>query len=216
LDPFVRVRADRRALRRRLRIADQNARLIIFTAVLRVIGTPLVRESSYVQMFDDLVSITTEQPDVHVVVKPWPGDDIVRLRQIVWARGNGNVRFLSADTDLHNADLLAGAEVLVGTFSSIVGEAVVAGCTPIMVDPPEARYYFGDEHVAHYEGIARTVEPASVRAAVLDELGRPADDRRRVRDAALQGVERVFGPIDGRSAERVASEVLRTAREARP
>jgi len=213
LDPFVTVRPDRRALRRRLRISDPNAKLVVFSAVLRVIGTPLVRESSYIQMFDELVSITALDPAVYIVAKPWGGDDMVRLRQIVWSRGNRNVRFLAADTDIHNADLLSGAEVLVGTFSSIVGEAVVAGCIPIMVNPPEARYYFGDEHIAHYDGLARTVEdPVAVRAAVLEELGRPAEDRERIRSAALRRVERVFGPVDGGSAARVAAEVLRAAR----
>lgn len=211
LDAFARVRPARRALRRRLQISDPHARLVVFTVVLRVIGTPLVREADYVRMFDDLVSITDAEADVHIVVKPWPGDAMGRVREIVWARGNRNVRFLSADSDLHNADLLAGADVLVGTFSSIVGEAVVAGCIPIMVDPPEARYYFGDEHVAHYEGMTRIVEPSAVRSAVLEELGRPTQERTRIREQALLRVERIFGPADGRSAERVASEVLRSA-----
>lgn len=215
LDAFVGARPSRHRILRRLRIEREDAKIVLFAPVLRVLGLPLVREVNFLRLVDELAALTQSDPSIHVVVKPWPGDELGRLNAIVNARGNRRFRLLPPENDIHNADLLASSAVLITTFSSIVGEAVVSGCTPVVVDYPECRYYFGDEHVEHYRDLARlTRDPSATMAAVRAALRLTDAERAAEREVRRTVLERVFGPVDGRSSERVASEVTRFAKAA--
>jgi len=215
-DTFVneKGRTPRERMLRRLDLPP-DARVIIYSAVLRVLGGPLIRDEQWRDTLAALVGVTRESPGLHVLVKPWPGDDTERIRILMDAVANERVSYLDPGIDLHNVDILGVADAVVGTFSSLLGEALLAGAVPVLMNFPEARYYFGDE-VERYSRIA--VWASSARGAgraVRRIVAGGSEYRERFAESALPELRYLFGPLDGHSADRVVAAGLELTKQVR-
>jgi len=205
-DTFVneKGRTPRERVLRRLDLPP-DARVIIYSAVLRVLGGPLIRDEQWFETLAALVGITREFPGLYVIVKPWPGDDTERIRILMDAVADERVRYVDPGMDLHNVDLLGVADAVVGTFSSLLGEALLAGAVAVLMNFPEARYYFGDE-VERYSRIAVWASsPRGAARAVRRIMAGGSAYRERFVESAMPDLRYLFGPLDGHSAERVVT-----------
>jgi len=97
------------------------------------------------------------------------------------------------------------ADAVVGTFSSLLGEALLAGAVAVLMNFPEARYYFGDE-VERYSRIAVWASsPRGAARAVRRIMAGGSAYRERFVESAMPDLRYLFGPLDGHSAERVVT-----------
>jgi hypothetical protein len=214
-DTYVRERGRvaRQGVRRWLEV-PRGAPVIAYTSVLSVLQTGLMQEHMWLQTFRDLVALADER-GAYVLVKPWGGDDLAAIRDAVECFGSDRVRYIEPRIDVHNAELLAVVDVLVGTFSSIFAEAVIMDVVPVLLDYPMAAYYFGPE-VARYEEMAlRAQAPDEVPELVRRALDASARTRRQLRTRALRAMRPLFGPLDGQAADRIAQAGIELARAGR-
>jgi len=193
----------------------RNARVVIYSAVLRVLGGPLLRDDQWRDSLKAICELRDDIPELRIVVKPWPGDDRDRLQRLMDEVADERVLYVDPDVDLHNVDLLSIADCVVGTFSSFLGEALLARAVPVLLDLPGTRYYFGDE-VEHYRGIAMWASsPRGARNAVRRVVIGGEEFRDGFVRAAWPRLREIFGPLDGEAAKRIASagiELLESAR----
>ena len=203
---------DRNAVRRALGIGDPSARIIVFTLVWRVLGSGLMLDEHWLQTFRDLIAITESDPSLYLIVKPWGGDDMELIQRATAAYGTPKVIYVDPRAEMHNVELLAVSDILIGTFSSIFAEAVIMDVIPILLDYPETTYYFGADYVAQYAELSwRATSPSEACLKVRDALDATDDARAAFHERALAALPTIFGPVDGRAAERIAEIGLNLA-----
>lgn len=211
LDGFVarRERLDRQALLNALGIAHPSSRVITFAGVYRVIGTTVLRREHYVATLRSLWELVKEDERVVLIIKPWHGERLEVLWDLILAaipNGYGRVIVVEPKSLIHNAEFLAVTDVLVSTFSSIFAEALVMGARGVLLHYPEARAYFGDEHVNLFRGMVEFVHhPREVKELIREALAR---EGRGPGPEALRVLSEVFGPCDGLAGRRIVQEVL--------
>ena len=214
-DTFIREHVVKRErVLRRLRV-PADARVIVYSAVLRVLDGPLLSDDRWRDSLAAVLRASADARDVEVVVKPWPGDDTERIRFLMDSVADEHVHYADPAIDLHNAELLGVAEAVVGTFSSFLAEAVLAGAVPVLLDFPEARYYFTDEVEAYRSISLKASSPRRAGAIVRTILAGGQTYREDFRRAAIGDLQRIFGPLDGHAADRIVSAALDLARETR-
>lgn len=211
-DTFVREARslDRRRILRRLRM-PANARVMIYSPVLRVLGEPLLSDRQWADGLKALLRVAKKRAHLFVLVKPWPGDDIMRLQSLMDEASNEKVGFVDPYIDVHNVELLGVTDAVVGTFSSFLGEALLAGAVPVMLDYPGAAYYFGDYPDRYRNCVIRVTSQSEIEPAVAKVLDGGAEFRESFVRGAWSDLQSIFGPLDGNSAERIVAAGLELA-----
>ena len=185
---------------------DPNLRYLLFTGQSRVLDTIILRAEHFVGAIKTLCRLAQEF-GFRIIIKPWTSDDMSMVEQA--AQANPGLVYVAPQNVLvSNADLLSVSDWLVGTFSSIIGEATLAGNACVLLNYPEARYYFDLPHVEQYRPMIPFVDEAENLEAVL----RPLIESESVRIAhvsrAQDCMHDVFGSCDGQSVKRIAQLVL--------
>lgn len=209
LDKHFHVKNNKRQVRRlaceRLGL-NPDERYLLFTGQSRILDTIILRAEHFVDAIKTLCRLAQEF-GFKIIIKPWTSDDMSMVEQA--AQANPGLVFVAPQNVLvSNADLLSVSDWLVGTFSSIIGEATLAGNACVLLNYPEARYYFDLPHVEHYRPMIPFVDEAEKLEAVL----RPLIESESVRTAhvskAQDCMHDVFGPCDGQAAKKIAQLVL--------
>lgn len=209
LDKHAQAHSDRTRVReqtcRQLGL-DPGDRYLLFTGQSRVLDTVILRDEHFVATVESLCRLAIEF-DFKVIMKPWTSDDLGMVQQM--ASENPGLVFVAPQNVLvSNAALLSMCDWLVGTFSSIMGEAILTGAAGVLLDYPESRYYFDLPHVDIY----RPLVPFVGRPEDLEPVLRPlmADESARVAAVARsqQALSPIFGPCDGKAGARIAELVL--------
>lgn len=212
LDKHGQVAQRRQSIREqtcRLLKLPLNARYLLFTGQSRVLDTVILRDESFVATLDCLCSLAAEF-DFKIIMKPWASDDLDMFQKAV--SDNPGLVFVAPQNVLvSNAALLSVCDWLVGTFSSIVGEAILSGASGVMLDYLESRYYFDLPHVEIY----RSLVPFVGCPEELDSVLRPLIEDESARVQAVQRARAamgpIFGPCDSQAASRIADLVLAEA-----
>lgn len=210
LDKHFHVKNNKQQVRRlaceRLGL-NPDERYLLFTGQSRVLDTIILRTEHFVSAIKTLCRLAQEF-GFKIIMKPWTSDDMSMVEQAAQANA-GLVLTAPQNVIVSNADLLAVSDWLVGTFSSIIGEATLAGNACVLLNYPEARYYFDLPHVEHYRPMIPFVDEAEKLEAVL----RPLIESESVRTAHVSRAQDcmydVFGPCDGQAAKKIAQLVLK-------
>jgi len=209
LDKHFHIKNNKQQIRRlaceRLGL-NPDERYLLFTGQSRVLDTIILRAEHFVSAIKTLCRLA-QVFGFKIIIKPWTSDDMSMVEQA--AQANPGLVFVAPQNVLvSNADLLSVSDWLVGTFSSIIGEATLAGNACVLLNYPEARYYFDLPHVEHYRPMIPFVDEPENLEAVL----RPLIESESVRIAhvsrAQDCMHDVFGSCDGQSAKRIAQLVL--------
>jgi len=209
LDKHAQVRCDRARVREqtcRLLGLDPGDRYLLFTGQSRVLDTVILRDEHFVATVECLCRLAIEF-DFKIIMKPWTSDDLGMVQQA--ASENPGLVFVAPQNVLvSNAALLSICDWLVGTFSSIMGEAILTGAAGVLLDYPESRYYFDLPHVEIYRPLVPFVErpedlELALRPLMADESARAAAVAQ-----AQQALGPIFGPCDGQAGARIAELVL--------
>lgn len=212
LDKHGQVAQRRQSIREqtcRLLKLPLNARYLLFTGQSRVLDTVILRDESFIATLDCLCSLAAEF-DFKIIMKPWASDDLDMFQKTV--SDNPGLVFVAPQNVLvSNAALLSVCDWLVGTFSSIIGEASLTGTAGVMLDYLESRYYFDLPHVEIY----RSLVPFVGCPEELDSVLRPIIENESARAQAVQrarvAMGPIFGPCDSQAASRIAELVLTEA-----
>lgn len=185
---------------------NPEERYLLFTGQSKVLDTSILRAEHFVGAIKTLCRLAQEF-GFKIIIKPWTSDDMSMVEQA--AQANPGLVFVAPQNVLiSNADLLSVSDWLVGTFSSIIGEATLAGNACVLLNYPEARYYFDLPHVEHYRPMIPFVDEAENLESVL----RPMIESESVRIAnvskAQDCMHDVFGPCDGQAAKKIVQLVL--------
>jgi len=209
LDKHFHVKNNKQQVRRlvceRLGL-NPDERYLLFTGQSRVLDTIILRAEHFVGAIKTLCRLAQEF-GFKIIIKPWTSDDMSMVEQA--AQANSGLVFVAPQNLLaSNADLLSVSDWLVGTFSSIIGEATLTGNACVLLNYPEARYYFDLPHVEHYRPMIPFVDEAEDLEGVL----LPLIESESVRAAHVRKAQNcmydVFGPCDGQAAKRISQLVL--------
>ncbi|GEM_PF-6169770 len=208
LDTFVNEKSSlyQGLLKERLGL-PKNCRIIIFAGTFHPPGVYVTLEDNFIKTIKQLVKITQEIPQTFVLVKPWSGDKINHIIELVQKFGNEKFVFVHPSTDIHNVELLAISDVLVGSFSSIFSEAIAMNCPVIFMDYPESQFYDESNHIKLVKDLVTKIErPDQIYEYVIKLL----DSKKNgfVSDAFTD----VFGPLDGQSSRRIAEIAISLAK----
>lgn len=193
----------------RLLKLPSDGRYLLFTGQSRVLDTVILRDEHFVATLDCLCRLAVEF-DFKIIMKPWTSDDLAMVQKAT-IDYPGLVLVAPQNVLVSNASLLSVCDWLVGTFSSIVGEAILSGAAGILLDYPESRYYFDVPHVEIY----RPLVPFVGRPDDLEQVLRPLIEDEAMRRASVQRARQAMGPIfgacDGQAGMRIAELVLSDA-----
>lgn len=185
---------------------DPNERYLMFTGQSRVLDTIILRAEHFVSTIKTLCRFA-EEFNFRIIIKPWTSDDMSMVEQAAQANP-GLVLVAPQNVLASNADLLSISDWLVGTFSSIIGEATLAGNACVLLNYPESRYYFDLPHVEHYRSMIPFVDQEEDLGKVLRPLLESEDARTALVRNAQACMHEVFGPCDGQASQRIAQIVL--------
>lgn len=212
VDKHARLRAhsveSRNARLKRLKLPT-DCRYLMFTGQSKVLDTLLLRDDHLIETISTLRRLGQEF-NFRIIMKPWTSDDMPLIEKIA-ALNQDRIWIAPQDVVLGNADLLAVTDWIVGTFSSILGEATVAGNACVLLNYAESRYYFDLPHVENYRGMMPFVDRPQDLEAALRPLLESESLRLESVEAARKLVPRLFGPCDGQAASRIAALVLQEA-----
>lgn len=185
---------------------DPSRRYLLFTGQSRVLDTIILRAEHFIGAMETLCRLA-EEFNFQIIMKPWTSDDMSMVEQA--AQANLGLVFVAPQNVIvSNADLLSVSDWLVGTFSSIIGEATLVGNACVLLNYPEARYYFDLPHVEHYRSMIPFVDQPEKLEAVL----RPLIESESIRAAAVSRAQScmhdIFGPCNGQAARKIAQIVL--------
>lgn len=214
------ARVDKHARLREHSIESRDARLkrlklptdcryLMFTGQSKVLDTLLLRDDHFIETISTLCRLGQEF-NFRIIMKPWTSDDMPLIEKIA-TLNRDRIWIAPQDVVLGNADLLAVTDWVVGTFSSILGEATVAGNACVLLNYPESRYYFDLPHVENYRGMMPFVDQPQDLEATLRPLLESEALRQESVEAARKLAPRIFGPCDGQAASRIAALVLQEA-----
>lgn len=158
-------------------------------------------------MTEIVFAIASAFPDVQVIVRPHPADDI-KYYQIRLATGLASGR-LVLGTRIDAASLLAAADLLFVGQSTLGLEAMILGRPVVVLNPSRAFEFV--PYVS--EGAAPAVYEAGELVPVLTSL--LGDDRARFEAGRHRFVERYASAADGGSTARVVDLIRTMARESR-
>lgn len=185
---------------------NPDERYLLFTGQSRVLDTILLRAEHFAAAIKTMCRLAQEF-GFKIIIKPWTSDDMGMIEKAVQANP-GLVTVAPQNVLVSNSDLLATTDWLVGTFSSIIGEATLAGNACVLLNYPEARYYFDLPHVELY----RSMIPFADEPEDLEAVLRPLIENEAVRTAHVSKAQNcmhgVFGPCDGQAANRIAQLVV--------
>jgi|GEM_PF-5832968 len=186
-----------------------NGRYLLFTGQSRVLDTVILRDENFVATLDCLCSLAAEF-DFKIIMKPWASDDIDMFQKAV--SDNPGLVFVAPQNVLvSNAALLSVCDWLVGTFSSIIGEAILSGAAGVMLDYLESRYYFDLPHVEIYRSLVPFVGCPEELDSVLRPILQDESARAQMVQRARAAMGPIFGPCDSQAASRIADLVLTEA-----
>ncbi len=208
LDTFVNEKPslDRKLLKERLGLS-KNCRIIVFAGTFHPPGVYVTLEDNFIKTIKQLARITQDFSQTFVLVKPWSGDKINHIIELVQKFGNDKFVFVHPNTDIHNVELLAISDVLVGSFSSIFSEAITMNCPVIFMNYPESRFYDESKHVKLVEDFVTKIERPD---QVYEYVTKLLDNKKN--SSVSDAFRNVFGPLDGQSSRRIAEIAISLAK----
>lgn len=185
---------------------DPSQRYLLFTGQARVLDTAILRDENFRSTLRLLAQLAN-QFNFKIIMKPWASDDLALFEEA--ARIYSELTFVAPQEVLvGNADLLSITDWLVGTFSSIMGEATLVGTACVLLNYPESRYYFDLPHVEQYRAMMPFVDEPSDLMGALRPLLDSEEERLSLIAKARVAMVDIFGPCDGQAAQRIAKMVL--------
>lgn len=206
LDAFAREShtLNRNRIRRRLGL-QPDGKAVLFASVCRAAGTHITLEDHYIATFRELVHLVSDLDGVELLVKPWAGDNVTFIRQVVASLGTSKVVYIDPRINVHNLEILAVTNVVLTDLSSLLAEAWLMNNICIVPDYPETRHYFDDESMDMVKGLAWTVsDPMQISSAVHQALAMSRDTIAVERSKPSPEFASLFGPADGGAARRIA------------
>jgi hypothetical protein len=188
--------------------AHRECFILVISTVVSSNNAIIVPPDQFRELLGALVGVAREHGRTRIIVKPWLGDDLDLVRDLCVEQG-GLVHYLDPRLPFHNVDVIGLARVMVGEPTSMLAEGAAMGCTPILFETPATRYYYG---VAAHERLADFAIRADSPRAVADAVRRVLGQAPQPTQAQAAALERVVGPLDGRSTARLSAEFLRLAR----
>ncbi|HZS74772.1 MAG TPA: CDP-glycerol glycerophosphotransferase family protein, partial [Candidatus Nitrosotalea sp.] len=174
LDTFVNERShiDPILIKKRLEIPE-DSKIILFAGTFHPPNVYVTLEDNFIKTIKELEKVTQSMPSTYVLVKPWSGDKINNIIELVKKFGNDKFIFVHPSTEVHNVELLSITNVLIGSFSSIFAEAAIMGCNIIFMDYPEAIFYDEAKHIELIESFVHKIHgPQQVYDSVIDSLNK--------------------------------------------
>lgn len=184
----------------------KNSKVIMFVGTYCPRGFIETLEDKFVRTILELRKITEKFSNAYVLVKPWAGDELDSIKEFVRNYGNDKFMFVDPNTEIHNVELLAITDVILGSQSSIFAEAIAMECYPIYMNYLEEKAYQEDgvkliEKFAQNIGAPEETYDAVSDALVANKKGLPNEE-----------FNKIFGLLDGRSSERIANEIVELAK----
>lgn len=196
---------DPRVLKRRIGL-PANSKVIMFTATLRPLGISVTLEDNFIKTIRELKKITEDFKNTYVLVKPWGGDELDSIVDLIRSHGNNKFIFVAPNTEIHNVELLAMTDIMIGSYSSIFAEAIAMGCDCIFLDYPEARFYDEVEHIKLIDGFVTSIQNPH---QVYDAIAKSSNKKSII----STDFNRIFGPLDGLSATRISKMIVSLAKQ---
>lgn len=217
-DGFVRriPNAERENILSRLGIPATN-KVIVFGASFRTrlaeehtntFGISLLSKASVIACFKELSGLCERLGNVSVIIKPHLSDDFETLKVLTHEHLGDNGLFAIEDENLNNIELLAISDIYVGNLSSMFSEAVISNVPCVQIWNPEVAYFYERSRAWKYASMSILATTFAEMAGETERLLTNSDYRARELARARLGVEKYFGPMDGRNAERVATTIL--------
>jgi hypothetical protein len=190
-------------------LPGEARRVVVFADVLRSsLQTSILTRGTCEMLLRGVMEGLGARRDIHLVWKPWPGDDLDLVREVAAAVGDDRVHVFDPHASpYHNADLLCHAITAVSSPTSMLAEFAAMGGGPILLRLPETLYYYGRSIHDVFTGFCRVVERVDDMAAATAEV--IARDQRSLSPEQAAALADGFGPGDGRSAARLLDEIER-------
>ena len=165
-------------------------------------GTCCLSPAGYRRGLIALIDLMETIPELRIVVKPHPADDIPMIRDVIDQLDSPGVSMVTNDMGFHNSELLAVSKLLVSSVSSMFAEAVVSDRVAVNLWLPEANYLYERARTELYGKISVTVNDLeelkrTVTRLLEDESLYQSELRR-----AKRNLGSIFGEIDGNNARR--------------
>lgn len=214
-------RIDKDKVKSRLGIPAAN-KLIVFGASFRtrfgqderqLPGTSFLSQNTVEKCFQALNEICERVGNVTVLIKPHLSDDFETLKALTEEHLGENGLFAIEDENLHNIELLAITDVFVCNLSSMFSEAVISNVPCVQLWNDELAFFFERRRSEDYASMSKLVTSIDGLTKETERLLTDSDYREKELARARQGVEKYFGPMDGRNAERAAAAILDYAEE---
>ncbi len=187
---------------------DPDSRYLLLTAQFSVLDTCLITKENYRQLFFSLLKLADEY-NFKIILKPWASDDTGFLYDLVFTYDFFEVVYIaSQNLVLHNAELLSLTDWCVGTFSSIIGEAVLLDNACFLLNYPESRYYFEPKYLKIYRDLAIFVHSPEELEKTLRPFLSSEERRLELVKKAKRNLPYVFGPCNGKAADNCARVII--------
>ena len=189
-------RMDTSRARRILKIPS-GKKVVMFSAVKEVLGYTLIYSSQYVHMLSALAEMVEKDDDIFVVFKPWPGENVDKIKKYVLPLFPKNSYKIVDDRlarKVHNVELLNIADVLISTMSSFIGEAIFFGTIPVLINYGPCEQYFTTEYTDEFRKMTVEVnELIDFKETLSNVLNYSPEERRKFFDSIEPAFRYVFG-----------------------
>lgn len=185
---------------------NPNKRYILFTVQYNVLNTCLVNKSDFEYTLSEVIKLA-DLYDFDIIIKPWSGDNIAYLLDQA-AKRPDKIHFAPQNVIIPNSYLLLLSDLCISTFSSIIGEATLCENLCFLINYPESKSYFETKHMAIYDKFTIKINsPAELSSILTPYLCSEILTKEKINELTEQ-LKPIFGPCDGKSAERASRTVL--------
>lgn len=184
----------------RLGLPQEVRHVVVFADVLCSTNHATILSSVACEaLLRRMLAVLEHRPDVHIVFKPWGGDNLTEVRTVVGKIGSPKLHVIDPTSlPYHNLEVLQHALAVVSSPTSMLAEFAAMGGVPIALTLPETGYYHG-------KIIEDLFRPFSISVSAVDEIGdalrraiaRNEEEGGGLKEAERAGLARAFGPSDG-------------------
>ncbi|MBL7480021.1 hypothetical protein [Legionella bononiensis] len=185
---------------------NPNKRYVLFTVQYNVLNTCLVNKSDFESTLSELLKLA-DLYDFNIIIKPWSGDNITYLLEQASKRPD-KIHFAPQNVIIPNSYLLLLSDLCISTFSSIVGEATLCENLCFLINYPESKSYFEAKHMSIYDKLAIKINSPTKLSSILTPFLCSEVMTKEKLNEFITHLRPIFGPCDGKSADRISRVVL--------
>ncbi|MBP7653144.1 hypothetical protein KA977_06960 [Candidatus Dependentiae bacterium] len=185
---------------------NPDKRYLLFTAQVDVLDTALIIRENYHKTLKILIKLGYKF-GFDIIIKPWSSDNMGFLESCA-ALDTSKIYFAPQDLIVHNADLLSVTDWCVGTFSSIMGEAVLLDNLCFMLNYPETKYYFEIGYVENYRNMTVFNDsPENLEANMIEYLS-DEEKQNNFRKFSKTQFYKLFGNSGGNASNNAVNLII--------